>query len=499
MAVVLVSTLCLALAGLPDAAGATQVVTGHPTIAAPIGVHVVHPAAGSPYLADANGQMLLLRGVDDNALVRYPSDHREAPPVSQADFAEMAALGFNFIRLPVSWSRIMPRPGVINHGYLDRVARIVSWARIHGIGVLVDMHQDNYSAVTDPTAEADGAPAWAVDDNGTPCTPVISTTACALAAFSNFWANATVSGRPLQSWYLEAATAVAQAAGATSPSSNVVGVELMNEPWPSGPSPFEQKSLYPFYQRMISGLRQGGVVVPLWFEPSIVRDITDNAVSVAARFSNDPNLVYAVHIYSGVFAPPYGPSVSLSAMATSYANAAKEAAIFGTPYMVDEFGSSSTPAWNGWLGAQLTQQNNYVVGSGFWLWKQRKGSWANWAVVHLNGSLRSSSLRAQQLSQPHVDSVPGELMSTSASAENLTATVDGPGGKAVFWGGTEVRKGGTSTTLATLRHVAVDGHPVAAHCQMVRYDTRVAELSGCRLTVRIPAGLQVVVVSPGTR
>lgn len=439
---------------------------------------------------------MLLRGVDDNALVHYPADFAEAPPIARSDLAEMAALGFDFVRLPVSWSRIMPRPGVIDRPYLQEIARVVAWARLYGIGVLVDMHQDNYSIVTNPTQESDGAPAWAVITHGTPCTPVVTTTACALATFDSFWSDVEVAGRPLQAWYLEAAIAVAKAAGATRPTSNVVGVELMNEPWPAGPSPFERTSLYPFYRRMINGLRAAGVAVPLWFEPSIIRDVTDNALAAAARFSNDPNLVYAVHIYSGVFAPPPGPTASLKAMATSYANAAREAAVFAVPFVVDEYGSNATPAWNVWLEAQLRQQNLHRVGSGFWLWKQRRGHWYDWSVVHLNGSLRPTTLRAQLLGEPHVDAVPGDLIATSAGAERLTATIKGPGGKALLWGGTVVAAGGPKVTAQTLHRVTVDGHLVPAVCHRVRFAGAGVRLTGCLLIVHVPAGRRTITATP---
>ncbi len=459
------------------------------------GIHVVHPVHGTPYLADASGRFVLLRGVDDNALVEYPTDYREAPPISQGDLREMAALGFDFLRLPVSWSRIMPTPGHLDDAYLQRVATVVQWARASGIGVLVDMHEDNYSKVTDETHEADGAPSWAVVDHGTPCTADATTTACALAAFQSFWSNVSVDGKPLQTWYLAAADAVARAAGADRRSSNVVGVELMNEPWPTG-STFPRRSLYPFYRRMITGLRHDGVVVPLWFEPSILRDVTDDALATAVKFSDDPNLVYAVHIYSGVFAPPSGPQASLSAMASSYADAAKEAAVFGTPFVVDEFGSNATPTWNSWLEAQLHQQDAYVVGSGFWLWKQRQGRWTNWAVVHLDGSLRPSTLRAQILSEPHVDTVPGELLRTSGSATSLTATATGKGGVAVVWGGTVVREGGPTSTVTTLRHVVVGGRAVSSHCTLTSFSGPRTRLQGCLLSFHLPAGTQDVVVTP---
>ena len=467
--------------------------TGAP---APVGVHVVHPSGSGAYLADSTGHALLLRGVNDNALVEYAPDYRQAPSIGPSDFNEMAALGFDFVRLPLSWSRIMPEPGVIDRQYLDRVSHVVSWARSNGVGVLVDMHEDNFSWPSYPGHEADGAPSWANLYDGTPCTPAATTTACALTAFKNFWANAPVAGRPIQTWYLEAMTAVAKAAGATSGRSNVVGVELMNEPWPSGPPPFEVQSLYPFYDRMITGLRAAGVVTPIWFEPSLIRNVTNDAVAGAARFSSDDDLVYTVHIYTGVFSPPFSPVASIPALQTSYGNAATEAAVFGAPFIVDEYGSSATPEWNSWLTAQLAEQDTYAVGSSFWLWKQRPGRWDNWATVLLDGSLRSTTLRAQILSEPHVDAVPGPLLATTSTSDTLSLTTDGDGGNAVVWGGAVVTRGGPTTTRSTFRKVTIGGKSVPAACRTISFQTSTTRLSGCQLTFAIPAGHQVVVVTP---
>ena len=456
----------------------------------------MHPAHGAPYLADGQGRFVLLRGVDENALVQYPQDYPEAPTISRADLAEMAALGFNFVRLAVSWSRIMPEPGRIDTGYLRQVARVVTWARAYGIGVLVDMHEDNYSTVTYPDHESDGAPSWAVLDGGTPCTVVASTTKCALAAFASFWADDPVAGRPLQQWYLEATAAVAKAAGAASETSNVVGVELMNEPWPAGPSPFEQRSLYPFYNRMIAGLRRAHIVVPLWFEPSIVRDVSNDAVGAAMSFSHDPDLVYAVHIYSGVFAAPYGPVVSLASLVSSYSAADEEATRFDTPFVVDEFGSTATDAWDSWLVAQLGDQNASLVGSGFWLWKQRIGAWDNWAVVHTDGSLRTGTERAQLLSEPHADAVPGRLESTAVSAGRLSVSSDGPKGTAVLWAGTRFAARGQRRPGPEVRHVTVDGRTTTASCRTASGRAGRLQLEGCLLVVAVDGGHHRIVVRP---
>lgn len=458
----------------------------------PAGLHVVH-AGGVPYLADRAGRYVLLRGVDSNALVQYASDFQETVPLARADLQEMAALGFNFLRLAVSWSRIAPAPGEIDGAYLDQIRSVLSWAASEGIYVLVDLHQDRYNRHTWPGNEVDGAPDWATLTDGVACTPLEATTACAQAAEQNFWDDATVDGRPLQQWYLQALRAVASA---VSGSPALAGIELMNEPTQGAlpPVAFEQTELYPFYRRMIAGLRRAGVDAPLWFEPSVLRDLDDDAVPEAARFSADPQLVYAVHIYTDVFSPPMSASDPEAHLRTSYQAAAAEAAVFGTPWVDDEFGADASPQWDRWISEEQSLQDEFLTGSGFWLWKQQPDFYG-WATVRPDGSLRRSTLRAQLLSEPHVDAVPGRLLSTTWAAGRLTSQVSGPGGDLLLWSGTQVLRGGPSLLPAPLTRVLLDGRPVPVTCQARSFSTAAVALGGCDLTVRIPPGRHVIVLT----
>src|ERR1700728_1160730 len=78
----------------------------HGVLSTPAAPRVVH-AAGAPagaYLADGAGRGMFLRGVRVTGLVQYAPDYDENPALSAADFQEIAALGFDYVRLPVSWS-----------------------------------------------------------------------------------------------------------------------------------------------------------------------------------------------------------------------------------------------------------------------------------------------------------------------------------------------------------------------------------------------------------
>jgi len=94
----------------------------------------------------------------------------------------MAAMGFNSIRLALTWSLLEPQRGRFNTQYLDRIAQVVGWASAAGMYVIIDMHQNAYSRFvgrSDPPAVAgspaprtcgdnSGAPAWATITDGLP-------------------------------------------------------------------------------------------------------------------------------------------------------------------------------------------------------------------------------------------------------------------------------------------------------------------------------------------
>jgi len=489
-------------------------------------IHVVYPARGLPYIANGSGDEILLRGVDTNALVQYSDQpgcsYQETVPLHKVDLEEMGALGFDFLRLAVSWSRLEPEPGVFSSTYLDEISRVVKEAGSLGIAVLVDMHQDRYNRHVWCGQEVDGAPDWATLTYGTPCVPVEISTFCAQVATQAFWSDVKVDGKGLQSWYLGALEVLASKL-ASAP--NLAGIELMNEPTPGlvGPEAFEITELYPFYRRMIAGLVRTGYTKPIWFEPSSLRDVTDNAMAAAVRFSGYSQLVYAVHIYTGVFSYPQGPDNTEAQLRQSYEAAKAEAASFNTPWVDDEFGSNASAAWDVWLRRELALQNAYVVGSGFWLWKQQPGFYG-WSVVQPDGSLRNSTLRAQLLSLPHPDAVPGELLSTRlVGAGRRGAIPEHPselrfriysphGGTATVWSGTVVTAGGPSLIEAPFTSALVNGKPQKTSCKSVTFASPRQEgseggggsvssesevgLSGCLVALRLPPGADTVVLEP---
>ena len=52
------------------------------------------------------------------------------------------ALGFNIIRLGLSWGAMEPAPGKYNDVFLDEIEKIVDRCARHGIYIFFDSHQD---------------------------------------------------------------------------------------------------------------------------------------------------------------------------------------------------------------------------------------------------------------------------------------------------------------------------------------------------------------------
>lgn len=400
-------------------------------------LHVAHPAEGRAQIVDSAGRTVILRGAnlrgieDDYYPVpggaepgpapQYPIDPAAyqgqcpatrpgagEPPVCQGDLAAIAAQGFNFIRLPISWSLLEPEPGSYSQEYLDRIAQVVGWAQAQGIYVLLDMHEDDYSRFVPGASEspnhADGAPPWAVMTGGLPAQSLGGQAELSLAvegAFTAFWLNRVptdASGQPqpqgaapgpgLQDHYIGALAAVARR---LRDDPTVAGYEIINEPLPGliAPVAFSSAFLYPFYSRVIDaltglaggagGYRDLGVHATrqsFFFEPMAVRNLEDAPDQAALPFTSYKNIVYAPHDYTHVFTldRDLGLAPSSSPYPLSYDQpyqvAGAEARAMRAALICGEFGEfSGNPATYGEVvGGMTSAQDRFLVGSSYWAW-----------------------------------------------------------------------------------------------------------------------------------
>ena len=353
-----------------------------------------------PLLVNAKGAPVWLRGANVNALVDYGSASTPVA-VTDADFDQMAALGFNAMRLPVSWSRVMPQPGQLDDAYLGRVSGLVRAAGARGIHTVVSMHSDRYAAGLGTGTEFDGAPAWAVDGGGLPCgdpTPRYYSP-CAAAAARRFYGGESAAGRPLTQWYADALVAAAGAGRAGGP--GYLGVDVLNEPTdPSTtddavPTAAWRRQLTDLQQRLVERLRDAGERAPIWIQPQGPRS-TEPARDPVLPALDDLQLVYAPHAYVDTHGTkPDGATAGR--LTQQYARFEREARTLGAALVVGEFPGAIGDPWDRLRRGHLKRQTDRGIGGLAWMWKQPADGYG-WGTVEPDGAPRSGTDAAAVLS-----------------------------------------------------------------------------------------------------
>src|SRR5829696_3851370 len=93
----------------------------------PLGLRPLHAepdAERGGRIVDDRGREVRLRGVNVNALAEYwkGSHFPTVFPLERDDPDRIAGIGFNTVRLLLSWSRVEPQPGRYDEAYLKQVA-----------------------------------------------------------------------------------------------------------------------------------------------------------------------------------------------------------------------------------------------------------------------------------------------------------------------------------------------------------------------------------------
>jgi endoglycosylceramidase len=387
---------------------------------------------------------------------------------SPADASLMARLGFNVVRLGMTWGGLEPgsappndpaicAPGTPSNPhqfkqavfdrYVNRLHETVDLlARFH-IYTILDMHQDVYNQMFD----GEGAPRWAVCTNGLPSVDPPGRwsleygTAAAAMAYNHFWRN-NVRG-DLQGEYDRIWGLVAHSFHGDP---WVLGYDPYNEPFSKslirdGDAQFDSR-LECFYTGTahIGALSHGvpqmrcpssdpaNGVIPsiLSNDPThLIFDEPDNYASRGYPTYIGPmnlhHLVYNIHVYCGARSPVTGNPTDVSACvhqevhslgvrAEDRPEMASNAQPGGPAWFVSEFGATSNPSM---LAAVTAQMNAEKVGWIYWAWKyygDPTGS-ADESLVKDNGHLRPT---AMVLSQIYPEAVAGVPLSFSYSPIN---------------------------------------------------------------------------------
>ncbi|MBY0279750.1 glycoside hydrolase family 5 protein [Candidatus Binatia bacterium] len=373
--------LPLALAACSDATGGGA--------ADPLRLPALHaepdPIAGGR-IVDAEGREVLLRGVNVNALAEYWAS-RDFPttfPFTEEDADRIAGIGWNAVRLLLSWSRVEPAPGEYDEAYLDEVEGVVRTLAARGVYTIVDLHQDAWGATlaagpdeacpatASPALGWDGAPAWATLDGGAArCATagIRETSPAVLAAFDAFWTDAPgPDGVGIRTRY---ARMLGHVARRFADETAVAGYDVMNEP--NAFTPAAQQALADLYAAALREIRAaeraaGGFPHLVVFEPSALWSALGRGAP--PDFVRDRDVVYGPHVYTG----------GINAMPLTrdnFAIARDEAALFGgAPVLVGEWGSgpdrAADPADRYFLVHQELQ-DEYAFSATLWTWRESCG------------------------------------------------------------------------------------------------------------------------------
>jgi endoglycosylceramidase len=340
-------------------------------------------------IVDAEGRTVLLRGFNSDALLEDSVRHG-ALDVIDAQLMEQS--GFDVVRLPIAWSRLEPRRGTVDTGYVDEIARTVAMLNRHHLYAILDMHFLDWG----PRFGGTGAPRWAA----LPAVPDLPwwpsenwrklLSPAQNLANTYFWLS--------PDWQADFEMVWRAVAARFRDDSGVAGYDLYNEPHPLPLPPriFEMHWMWPLYARTIDEI---GAVDPnhLFIVEGVL--LADLGTAVAPLHA--PNVVYSPHLYSGSLVPP-AYAGDRTSLARHIDDQAFEASEVPAPMLPGEFGIDHTqPHAAAWADAVLDTYDDLDAGWIWWQWREDAG----WGIRNAAGtSLDTTYLR--HLARPYLMAAP---------------------------------------------------------------------------------------------
>jgi endoglycosylceramidase len=216
---------------------------------------------GSSIVRD-DGATMILRGTN-----LRPLDSPYAAVDRYALYLDTAkSMGFNAVRLPISWAELEPTPGRYSARYLNLVRKIVNLAEDRRIYIVLDMHQFRMS----------GFPSWILAKHRT-----------ADEAAFHFWSDLPLQTELVNAWKMLSSSFKDEKA--------VLGYDLLNEPY-GGPIPWQEfaPTLNDFYSRLILGIRSIDTRHAILFEPVEGVSLLGEHIALKPQGSG---LVFSPHAY----------------------------------------------------------------------------------------------------------------------------------------------------------------------------------------------------------
>lgn len=310
------------------------------------------------YFKDKDGRIIIYHGIN---VCNYSKHSPDLLPWHQPqDYDKLNKWGFNLVRFVINWDGIEPERDKYDMAYLSKICDHIKYLGSIGVSVIVDIHQDLYSK----KYSGNGFPLWACIDGGKPFKRqepwnMNYLQPATIAAFRHFWKN-----DELQYKYINMVKLVASS---VENFDNVVGIDIINEPFPALPwiRVFERKWLTEFYKKVSIALMLSSYKKIMFFEPWMC---TSAGIPTYLNLKNLPiKAAYMPHSYPSLN-EQQGKYTKLHSFWHKRAVSikAKEAQIFGTPLLFGEWGiSMDCQGWKTYTNDFLRLCETYGAS---WIW-----------------------------------------------------------------------------------------------------------------------------------
>ncbi len=367
-----------------------------------------HVSGGA--LRAADGRAVILRGVN------LANAHKTAPYFGFHELPDFRRVredwGMNSVRLLILWAAIEPAPGAYDEAYLDQVERRLDWARQAGLLVVLDMHQDVYGE----GFGGDGAPRWTCDEAHYEAFEPISPwflnyqNEHVIACFDALWNSDELMDRYAGAWRRVAERFAGHEA--------VVGFDVMNEPhWGSTLFSFEEDKLQPFYERVVTAVREPAPHWVAFLEPSASRNI---GLPTGLTPFSFPNVVYAPHGYDTEAEQGKGFDESRrEALLIKLGELRADATMLGAALWIGEYGGTAdSPGITEYMDAEYDGQGEVAAGSAYWAYDRDGG----YGLLAPDGSEKAALLDV--IVRPYPMRVAGDPVRFSFDETSRTFTLE---------------------------------------------------------------------------
>jgi endoglycosylceramidase len=283
------------------------------------------------YFIDKEGRIQIFHGVNICNSAKWVDDR--LPWHSDREYQMLKDHGFNIVRFLIFWEAIEPEQGKFNMEYIVKVKEHISKLNGLGITVLLDLHQDVYNK----KFLGNGFPDWTLPKEEYPFKPQKTWymnyfQKPVRESYKHFWGS-----EELKMSYIVMLMFVHDQ---FSDMPNVIGVDVMNEPFPPLPFflNFEKGTLREFYQEIFFLTVSRDNKIPFFFEPAIQTSAgipsdligLDRAITWKKYI---PHYYPPLSHYNGTYS-----KLAKLLMTIALRAKAREAQVIKSPYIIGEVG-----------------------------------------------------------------------------------------------------------------------------------------------------------------